>query len=127
MRGNDQKFPLFSKLRTREAALSVLAATSIAILVWLAIQILVLIFVLGRFSIISVSVLIVYGALVFFLWKFNSRTAAVLLLILLTYSLVYGISQSPQGTLIIAGIVGPFIWFAVRAVEATFKLHGRFK
>jgi hypothetical protein len=26
----------------------------------------------------------------------------------------------------IAGIVGPFVWFAIRAVEATFKLHGRF-
>jgi hypothetical protein len=65
----------------------------------------------------------------FFLWRFHSRTAAVILLVLSVLELINTYINNAGGhsnggkNIGLASIV---CYVAIRAVEATFKLHGRF-
>ena len=65
----------------------------------------------------------------FFLRRFNSRTAAVVLLVVAAVICRYAIANLMgaglgTGTNILLAII--VFWAGVRAVEATFKFHGRF-
>jgi len=120
------KFPPTSKLETREDALLIIDITAASVALFLVISLLSVLIFVHHFTIFTAMVLAVYEMILASLWKFHSRIAAIILLTLLTYSLIYSVGHYPQAALMIAGIVGPFVWFAIRAVEATFKLHGRF-
>jgi hypothetical protein len=116
---------MFAKIENRDDALKTIKETSIAFLVVAGIQ-----GVLGFF--IAPSVLVdaaLYAILGLILMKWKARTAAVLLLLLaglaavVTFMNKLGIMAEGGTNIILALIV---LWAAVRAVEATFKLHGKF-
>ena len=73
---------------------------------------------------------IVYGVLAFFLHRFGSRIAAVLLFLMACLSLVVtimnkmGVANQGGGNIFLAVIV---LIVSARAIEATFKLRGQFK
>jgi hypothetical protein len=94
--------------------------------IWFGVQLTLTVFYFRHFSSATAIVFLVYGTVIGCLWKFKSRAAAITLLLLLLYSLIYALSHWPRAAMLIVGIAGPFVWFAARAVEATFKIHGRF-
>jgi uncharacterized membrane protein HdeD (DUF308 family) len=115
----------FSKIESKEDALKVIKDTTTA---FIAIAILqaILSFFVGH-SILIDGIINAGGA--FFLRRFNSRTAAVVLLVVATVSVGTTIANLlgaglGTGTNILLAIV--VFWAGVRAVEATFKFHGRF-
>lgn len=115
----------FSKIESKEDALKVIKDTTTA---FIAIAILqaILSFFVGR-SILIDGIINAGGA--FFLRRFNSRTAAVVLLVVATVSVGTTIANLlgaglGTGTNILLAII--VFWAGVRAVEATFKFHGRF-
>jgi hypothetical protein len=64
-----------------------------------------------------------------FLRRFNSRTAAIVLFILASVAMAVTVANKAGanlggGTNIILALI--VLWAAIRAVEATFKLHGKF-
>jgi hypothetical protein len=115
----------FSKIESREDALKVIKDTSSAFMVIAVIQAILSYFV-GT-SILVDAIINMGGA--FFLRRFNSRVAAVVLLILalitigVTIANMLGAKLGAGGNILVAIIV---LWAAIRAVEATFKLHNRF-
>jgi hypothetical protein len=116
----------FSKIESREDALKVVKDTSSAFIVISVIQAILSYFV-GS-SILVDAIINCGGA--FFLRRFNSRAAAVVLLIValitlgVTIANMLGAKLGAGGNILVAIIV---LWAGVRAVEATFKLHNRFK
>jgi len=113
-----------AKIVLREDALAMVKEASTAFFFIAGLEA-VLSFLVG-FSILFDAAVFAIGA--FFLRRFNSRAAAVVLLLLAiaaTASTVgnrLGGNYGGGGNVFLACIV---LWVAARAVEATFKLHGR--
>lgn len=120
-----KKMGLFSKIESREDALKVVKDTSLGFFVVAGLQA-ALSFLVG-FSVLFDAVIYVAGG--FFLRRFNSRAAAVVLLLLaiagagVTFANKAGANLGGGSNIFLALIV---LWAAIRAVEATFKLRGRF-
>jgi hypothetical protein len=115
----------FSKIENREDALKVIKDTSTA---FIAIAILqaILSYFFGP-SVLIDAIINAGGA--FFLRRFNSRVAAIVLLVVAVLSVGITIAnllgaKLGTGTNILMAII--VFWAGVRAVEATFKFHGRF-
>ena len=121
----EKKRGLFSKIENREDALKVVKDTSMAFFVFAALQAAASFWV-GFSGLIDVVVYVVCG---FFLRRASSRVAAVILLLLagggaaVTFLNRAGANLS-GGTNIFLSLF--ILWVAIRAVEATFKLHGIF-
>src|SRR5258708_35087014 len=115
----------FSKSETREDALKVVRDTSSGFFVLAAIQGL-LGYVFAPVALIDVAVLLVLGVI---LRKWHSRVAAVLLLLFpipsAALTVLNGLGLMEQGGISMT-MVAIMLLVAVRAVEATFMLHGRF-
>ncbi len=120
-----KKRGFFSKLESREDALKLVKDTSNGFFFIAALQA-ALAYWLGL-SILFDAVIYAVGGC--FLRRFNSRAAAVVLLILalvgagVTVANRAGANLGGGNNIIVAIIV---LWAAVRAVEATFKLRGKF-
>lgn len=114
-----------TKIESREDALKMVKDTSTGFFVVAGI-IAAISFVLGP-SLLVDAVLYAVGA--FFLRRYNSRVAAVLLLILasasaaVTFANMAGANLGGGNNAFLAVII---FWAAIRAVEATYKLRGRF-
>jgi hypothetical protein len=117
---------LFSPIRERGDALTLINYAAKGFYFVAAIQIVVGFLVLPS-AILDGCLYAVFG---FFLHKFQSRTAAVLLLLLsaaamlITVANRLGISEMGGTNIFLAALV---LVMSVRAVEATFKLHGRLR
>jgi hypothetical protein len=120
-----KKSGMFAKIGSREDALKTVKDTSIVFFAIAALQV-----VLGFFiapTIILDAILL--GVLAGILLKWNSRVSAVLLLLLGSGALVMtvlniaGVTDAGGTNIILALII---VWAAIRAVEATFKLQGKF-
>jgi hypothetical protein len=115
----------FSKIESRADALKTVKDTSTAFFVLAALQA-ALSFILG-FSILFDAVIYVVAGL--FLRRSNSRVAALVLLVSavigagVTFANKAGADLGGGNNIFLALIV---LWAGIRAVEATFKLHGRF-
>lgn len=115
----------FSKIASRDDALKVAKDTSSAFFFLAVLQ--------GAFAYwVGLSVMfdaVIYAVGGFFVRRFQSRAAAVVLLVLalvgavVTFGNRVGANIGGGNNIFLAIIV---LWAAVRAVEATFKLHGRF-
>jgi hypothetical protein len=119
------KDSLLSRISSREDALKIVKDVSTGFLIIAAIQV-ALSFVLG-FSMIFDAVIYIVGGLV--LRRFQSRIAAVVLLLLATAGA--GVTAANLAGAKLGGGHNIFLALvlllaAIRAVEATFKLHGRF-
>jgi hypothetical protein len=116
----------FAKLTSKEEALSLVKNASIGFWAIAGIQGLIGVFYMP--SVIADAVVMAVLAAILFRWR--SRVAAVLLLLMstliLAVTILNKVGMTDQGgrNIVLAVI---FFWAAVRAVEATFKLHGRFK
>jgi ABC-type multidrug transport system permease subunit len=125
MQDKVRKDSLLSAITSREEALKVVRDASTAFLIIAAIQV-ALSFVFG-FSIIFDAV--VYGVGGFVLRRYDSRIAASILLLLalgeagVTFANMVGAKLGGGANGYLAVIL---VLAAVRALEATFKLHGRF-
>jgi hypothetical protein len=115
----------FNRIASREDALKTGKDASSAFFVVAAIQA-ALAFLVG-FGILFDAAVYAIGA--FFVRRLHSRVAAVILLIVsliavgVTLANKAGAKLGGGSNILLAVIV---LWAAVRAVEATFKLHGRF-
>ncbi len=115
----------FAAIKSRENALRTVKNTSVIFFVVAGFQA-VLSLVLGFLVLVDACLMAVGG---YFLRQHNSRTAAVFLLILsifavgATFANAAGEGTGGGRNIVMAAIV---FFAAVRAVEATFKLHGRF-
>jgi hypothetical protein len=114
-----------SKIESRADALKVVKDSSMAFFVVAAIQA-ALSFLVGSSVLIDASIYAIGG---FFLRRFNSRAAAMVLLLLaalsagVTVANRLGENLGGGNNVFLAFIV---LWAAIRAVEATFKLRGRY-
>jgi hypothetical protein len=121
----EKKKGWFSKIQSREDAIKIVKDTSMAFFVVAAIQAGVS-FLLGFSGLFDAAIYAVGG---FFLRRFNSRAAAIVLLVLVgvvvavTFANKAGANLGGGTNIILALIV---LWAAIRAVDATFKLHGKF-
>lgn len=116
---------VFSRIGSRNDAIKVVRATATAFFVIAVLQIIAS-FWIGREMLIDAVVYVVGG---FFLVRFNSRVAAVILLILATLTTLVTIANllGPGlggGTNVVLALI--ILYAAVRAVEATFRLHKQF-
>ena len=115
----------FSKIESRADALKTVKDASTGFFVVAALQA-ALSFLVGFSVLIDAAIYVVGG---FFLRRFNSRAAAVVLLSLallglgVTVANKFGENLGGGNNIFLAAIV---LWAAIRAVEATFKLRGRF-
>ena len=120
-----KKKGFFSKIASRDDALEVVKDTSNAFFFLAALQA-ALAYWVGLSMLFDAAVYAVGG---FFLRRYQSRTAAVILLLLavagagITVANRVGQNLGGGNNIILAIIV---LWAAVRAVQATFKLRGRF-
>lgn len=116
----------FSKVESREDALKVIKDTSSA---FIAIAVLQAIISYFTGSSILIDAIINAGG-AFFLRRFNSRAASVILLVVavisfcITCANLLGAKLGTGTNILLALIV---LWAGIRAVDATFKLHSRFK
>jgi hypothetical protein len=115
----------FSKIESREDALKVIKDTSSAFVAISVMQAILSYFV--GYSILIDAIINCGGA--YFLRRFNSRVAAVVLLVLASLSIGITIAnllgaKLGAGTNIFLAIV--VFWAGIRAVDATFKLYRRF-
>lgn len=121
----EKKKGWFSKIESREDALKVVKDTSSGFFFVAALQA-ALSFLVG-FSVLFDAFIYVIGG--FFLRRYNSRAAAVVLLVLavagagVTFANKAGANLGGGNNIFLALIV---LWAAIRAVEATFKIRGRF-
>jgi cobalamin synthase len=124
-KSKEKKKGLFAKIESRDDALKVVKDTSMGFFFVAALQI-VLSFFLGFFIIFDAVIYAVGG---FFLRRYNSRAAAVILLILasvaagVTFANKAGANLGGGNNIFLSLII---LWAAIRAVEATLKLRGRF-
>lgn len=121
----EKKKGSFSKIENRDEALKMVRDTSMAFFAVAGLQA-VLSYWIG-FGVLADAAIFAIGG--FFLLRFNSRTAAVVLLLLallsagITIANKAGANIGGGNNIILAVII---IWAGIRAVEASFKLHGRF-
>jgi len=125
MEEKKKKFGLFSKIEDKNDALKAIKDVSLGFFLVAALQA-----GLGYFIAPSLIIdAILYAILAGILLKWKSRVAAVLLLLLgggglmMTILNMIGITSVGGNNVFLAVIV---FWGAIRAVEATFKLHGKF-
>ena len=126
MSQSDQKSWWILEIVSRSDSLTVAKRAGIAFWILASIQALVGAFLMPA----ALADAVVTAALATVLFVWRSRVAAVGLLMLSLWSLVLTALNLIRGTAgggrnIVFSAV--FLWAAVRAVEATFKLHGRFK
>jgi len=122
----------FAAIATREEALKTINETALGFFALAGIQTVMSLFLIANRDNVGLDLLIdvpLYVGLAAWLKWGRSRTAAVLLLIVASISVVttvLGQLKIIDGgrNMVLAGIVS---WTAVKAVEATFKLRGRFK
>ena len=120
-----KKRGFFSSIESREDALKVAKDASTAFFLIAGLQAL-LSFVIGFSILLDAAVYLVGG---FFVRRFHSRAAAIVLLLLAGISAAVTVGNRMGADLgggknvVLALIV---FWAAIRAVDATFKLHGRF-
>jgi hypothetical protein len=114
----------FSKIETRDDALKAIKDASGGFFVLAGIQAALGVIVLKQYSMLfDVAVLVVGAA---FLRWFNSRAAAVVLLLLavvgagVTVANKFGLALGGGNNVILAALM---VWAGVRSVQATFKLH----
>jgi hypothetical protein len=121
----DNKKSWLSNIKCREDALKVIKQSSMLFYVLAGLN-MVLFFIIGWISILFVAVILALGG--FFLRKFYSRIAAVIMLLFALFSLGVAIantvSSGSGGIRII--IVMVMLLSAVRAVDAVFILRGRY-
>jgi hypothetical protein len=114
----------FSKIETRDDALKVIKEVSLTFLGLAGLQLALMVFVLRQYAVVYDVAVIVLG--VFFLWRFKSRAAAVLLLLLAGAELGVTVANRAGaavggGNNIFLGLV--MLWAGIRAVQASFKLR----
>ena len=115
----------FSKIEDRDGAIKVVTASASVFIVVAAIQAVVAFFV-GYALLVDAVIYAVLGAI---LLRFKSRVAAVILLLLaivtagVTVANATGAKLGGGHNIFLSLMV---LWAGVRAVEATFKLRGRF-
>jgi hypothetical protein len=125
MTDEKKKSGLFSKIESRDDSLKTIKDTSMAFFFVAALQGVLGYFIAPSMIIDAVMYAILAGALLY--WK--SRVAAVLLLLLGGAAVVmtalnrFGVTADGGNNIILALIIA---WAAIRAVEATFKLHGKY-
>jgi hypothetical protein len=112
---------LTCKIETRDAALTIIKDAAYCFF-GLAGLILVL-GVPGDYRMLSDVIVLAVCALC--LRRFNSRTAALILLAGISLPFLWTLGTHPFDVIGIL-LAAFFMWLAVRAVEASFKLHGRF-
>ena len=121
----DKKKGSFSKIENREEALKMVRDTAMAFFFVAGLQA-ILSYWIGLGVLVDAAIYAIGG---FFLRRFNSRAAAVVLLLLallsagVTIANKAGANLGGGNNIILALII---LWAGIRAVEATFKLHGRF-
>ena len=119
----EKKKNWITKIESRDDALKMVKDTSMGFFVYAGIMV-VASFALG-FSLLIDAAIYAVGA--FFLRRYNSRGAAIVLLIITSIGAVVTLANMAGANLgggkniFIAAI---FAWAAIRSVEATFKLHG---
>ena len=125
MAEDKKKAGMFAKIESREDALKTIKDCSIGFLFIAALQAGIGYFVAPSLIIDG----ILYAILAAILWKWNSRIAAILLLLLGTAAAVvtllnkFGVTAEGGNNIFLAIII---FWAAIRSVEATFKLHGKY-
>ncbi len=121
----EKKKGSFSKIESRDEALKMVKDTSRAFFFVAGLQA-ILSYWIGFGVLVDAAIFAIGG---FFLFRFNSRAAAVALLLLallsagVTIANKAGANIGGGNNIILALII---LWAGIRAVEATFKLHGRF-
>ncbi|AMP02725.1 hypothetical protein [Collimonas pratensis] len=116
---------MFSKIDSRESALKAVKDTSLAFFFVAALQA-AFSFVLGYGLLLDA---ITYAICAFLIRRFNSRAASIIVLIVATVAVgitianLFGQKLGGGNNIILCIII---FWSAIRAVEATFKLRGRF-
>jgi len=125
MEEKKKKAGLFTKIEGKDDALKTIKDSSMGFFFIAALQA-----VLGYFIAPSLIIdAVLYAVLAGILLKWKSRVAAVLLLLLGGAALVMtvlnkaGVTAEGGNNIILALII---FWAAIRAVEATFKLRGKF-
>ena len=125
MEEKKKKAGLFAKITNRDEALKTIKDSSMGLFFVAALQA-----GLGLFAAPSMLIDgILYAVLAAILLKWKSRVAAILLLLLGGAALVMtalnmaGVTNEGGRNITLAVII---FWVAIRAVEATFKLHGKF-
>ncbi len=125
MEEKKKKAGLFAKIESKNVALKIIKDSSMGFFFVAALQA-----GLGYFITPSLIIdAILYAILAGILLKWKSRVAAVFLLLLGGAALVMtvlnkaGVTAEGGNNIILAVII---FWVAIRAVEATFKLHGKF-
>ena len=125
MEEKKKKAGLFSKIENKDDALKTIKDSSIGFFFIAVLQ-------AGLGYFISPSLIIdaiLYAILAGILLRWKSRIAAVLLLLLGSAALVMtvlnkvGVTSEGGNNIFLAVII---FWAAIRSVEATFKLHGKF-
>jgi len=117
---------VFSRIGSRDDALRLVRDASLGFFIVAAIQGGIGVFLAPEMLVDALLFAVLAGILM----KWKSRTAAVLLLVLSVMAFIVtvlnrmGVMAEGGGNIILAVII---LWVAVRAVEAAFKLQGRFK
>jgi hypothetical protein len=125
MEEKKKKAGIFARIGSRGDALKTVKDTSMVFFFIAALQAGIGLFIAP--SIILDAIL--FAVLAGILLKWRSRISAVLLLLLgsgalvMTVLNIFGITAMGGTNIILATII---VWAAIRAVEATFKLHGEF-
>ena len=120
-----KKAGMFARIGSRDDALKTVNDTARVFFVIAALQA-ILSFVIAPSLIIDA---ILFAALAGILLKWKSRVSAVLLLLLgggalvMTVLNIAGVTAAVGTNIILATII---VWAAIRAIEATFKLQGKF-
>jgi hypothetical protein len=115
---------LFSSIKTRDDALQMINDAAIGFFLVAGVQAGVLLFTQQ-----TVSMTLIYALLAVVLLKWKSRVVAILLLMVAATSLIViilnllGVLTEGDTNLVLTLLL---LWVAIRAVEATFKLHDRF-
>ena len=121
----DKKKGSFSKIENRDEALKMVKDAAMAFFFVAGLQA-ILSYWIGFDVLVDAAIYAIGGV---FLRRFNSRAAAVVLLLLallgagVTIANKAGANLGGGNNIILALII---LWAGIRAVEATFKLHGRF-
>ena len=125
MEEKKKKAGLFSKIESKDDALKTIKDCSMGFFFIAVLQA-----VLGYFIAPSLIIdAVLYAILAGILLKWKSRIASVFLLLLGGAALVMtvlnkaGVTSEGGNNVILAVII---VWAAIRSVEATFKLHGKF-
>ena len=123
---NKKKFSLFKWIDNKEEALKIIKESS-----YVFIFISILNAVVGYFiAPVLISYAILFSVLALLLLRLKSRIVAVLLFLLSAGSLVMTVLTNlghtkGGGTNIFLALI--VFWISIKALEATFKLHGKFK